>query len=371
MPVLSLIIVVCGLIYIINRIYAKYWSRDLSLSIRFSASKAFEGDSLYLSEEIVNRKWLPLPWIAVKFQISKNLLFEDETNNNISDDCYRNDLFSIMAYQKITRKLNFVCDKRGYYPIKSIDLLSTNLLLSKRYYKFIDANTYLTVYPRPLNLQGLDFDSKKITGSIAARRFINPDPFEFKGVREYQPYDDFKTINFKASAKTNQWMVNMFDCTISKEIVILLNLEDYSSWSSMDLFEQSIRLAATLAEYYIREGIPCSLISGSRDITNKEPVSIESGQSVQHLFRIYEALARLDLTQSTASIIEYMPKDIFYQNENKTFILISTYHDQPLHQRYKELRRNYNNIYWILPKFYDTKISISDKTITYWEADNE
>ncbi len=37
-------------------------------------------------------------------------------------------------------------------------------------------------------------------GDIATKRFLMEDPYMFKGIREYQPHDSFKSINFKAYA---------------------------------------------------------------------------------------------------------------------------------------------------------------------------
>lgn len=371
MPVISLIIILYLFIHITNVIYYKFWKRNLTLDIFFSSSEAFEGDKLYLTEILTNRKILPLPWVAVKFQISKYLLFADQNNFKISDDYYKNDLFSIMSYQKVTRKLDFICGKRGIYRIKSAELLSHNLLLTEKLISHVESSTFLTVYPKLLNIDDLRLDSKRITGEILSKRFINPDPFEFRGIREYQAFDDFKSINFKATAKANELMVNMYEYTISKEIIILLNFEHYGSWIDYHLFEKTISLAATLANLYISESIPVKVISGSCDILDKSTVDTGSGSSMSHLYCIYEALARLDLDSEAVPIVDLMPHPVFSANEDKIHILISTYHGNNLTDAFNMLQEGFSNIYWLLPYTMDIKLDGIDKNVITWEVNHD
>ena len=72
MPIV-LILCVAGLLYWLqNWIYHRYWNKNLSVSVRFTDQFMFEGAATALTETITNRKILPLPWIYVKFQISRN-----------------------------------------------------------------------------------------------------------------------------------------------------------------------------------------------------------------------------------------------------------------------------------------------------------
>ena len=369
------IIEVCFAIFLLSvaqRLLFKYfWKRGLTIEVGFSASAASEGDTLNLTETLTNRKILPLPWVSAKFQVSKHLQFLDSTNSQVSDDYYRNDLFSVMMFQKITRTLPFVCGKRGFYRIKSIDLVSNDILYTSKLYSPEKSGAQLTVYPKLINVDEFAVPYKKISGNILARRFINPDPFEFKGIREYQSYDSFKSINFKASAKTGRYMVNMYDYTVSQEIIILLNLQKYSSFVSFPLYEKSIRLAASLAEYYIKEGIPVSLISGAKDIITEKAAVILSGQSAFHLNAVFEALARITLDSDAYPITEFT-RGFSGDNGNKVFILISTYNEPDIEQEFGRLRETGSDALWIIPSEYDTKITANmekaDGKIVRWEV---
>ena len=74
--------------------YAKHWDEELFVSLAFSRKSTVRGESCELLETIENRKLLPLPVLKVKFQVSRQLAFEDAgTESSVTDQYYRNDVF--------------------------------------------------------------------------------------------------------------------------------------------------------------------------------------------------------------------------------------------------------------------------------------
>ncbi|NLB45170.1 MAG: DUF58 domain-containing protein, partial [Clostridiaceae bacterium] len=132
MVLIGLIILFVALVALQRHIYGRFWSRHLTVDLVFSAKTGVEGGSVKLTEVITSRKALPLPWLTVKFQVSRHLVFSDKLHATITDDYYREDLFSLGMYQRIRRTLPVVMKKRGYYTIKSIDLVSSDLLLTRK-----------------------------------------------------------------------------------------------------------------------------------------------------------------------------------------------------------------------------------------------
>lgn len=77
--------------------YAKHWDEELFVSLAFSRKSTVRGESCELLETIENRKLLPLPVLKVKFQVSRQLAFEDAgTESSVTDQYYRNDVFSVL-----------------------------------------------------------------------------------------------------------------------------------------------------------------------------------------------------------------------------------------------------------------------------------
>ncbi|MDR1531853.1 MAG: DUF58 domain-containing protein [Clostridiales bacterium] len=368
MTVLIVILAIVLFVKLTDLIYSRYWNAGLKFSINFSRRTAFEGEPLELTEVLSNAAVLPLPWVAVKFRISRDLLFSDTRNAQISDDYYRSDVFSVMMFQKITRRLPFVCGKRGFYIVKNIDLVSGNLLLNHKLIAHINCGESLTVYPRLIEPRELSVPYKKITGELLARRFIQADPFEFKGIREYQPYDSFRSINFKATAKAGRFMVNVNDSTISQEIIAVLNLQPYASWFGDTLFEQAIRMAASLASRCVKDGVPFRMVSNGRDIITGREIDIHSGSGGEHLANIYKALARIDLSKEVKPIAPWLNE----QTQDAVYFLISTYQDSDLAEAFNQVRTRAFGV-WVIPAFRETAVKVPlDDFVRKWEvADNE
>ena len=56
-------------------IYKKYAFRHLHYRITVPSPEVFEGDEVYLYEEIENRKWLPMPFVKVDTELPEGLAF--------------------------------------------------------------------------------------------------------------------------------------------------------------------------------------------------------------------------------------------------------------------------------------------------------
>jgi uncharacterized protein (DUF58 family) len=82
------------------------------------------------------------------------------------------------------------------------------------------------------------------------------DPFEFAGIREYRREDPMNRINWKASARTGELMVNQPDATTEHHVTILLDLDDPYILKNEALLEESIRITAGLAAQLIRAKMP-------------------------------------------------------------------------------------------------------------------
>jgi len=247
--------------FLIRLLYRRSTLHKLGVEVSFSASRATEGAKLTLTTVLTNSKWLPLPWVAVKLHMSRHLLFDDMENAQISDQYYRNDLYSILMRQRITRRLSFVCGRRGYYSLPTVDLSAWDLLMETKSAQMVECGAHLTVYPATLPIPEVDNLCVQIYGQLRARNIMHPDPFSFRGLREYSPHDPLKAINFKASAKAQELMVNLWEHMNARQVILLYNLQRYSIWHNEVLDEYTIKLVASLAERLTQENVPIRFIT--------------------------------------------------------------------------------------------------------------
>jgi len=349
MAILFMAIIVLLLVALQNHLYNRFWDMGLDLDLKFSAPEAFEGETIYLMEKVVNRKLLPLPWLTARFRVSKELLFFDGENISTSDSHYRSDVFSIMHYQSITRRLKFTCGKRGYYRLRGAEALCQNILFTKRFGKEFDCDAALTVFPAILEWdEEKDINYRRIESAVLSHSLINPDVFEFKGIREYQPGDSVRFVNFKASAISQQLMVNLHANTSSKRVKMYLNLEPYSSFPDNELYEAAIRISATLASRLIDDDVSVGFKTNGKDISTTQAMELDSGNSSAHLYKIFEALARIGLIHECSAFSEYLDE---LADDGSVHIIISPNYDKGIMQAFDELIGRGVSAQMIIPHF--------------------
>ena len=300
MTIIILGLIAAALFFAQQKLYQELWNKGLSVSLKFQDLAVYAGEETYLSEVVENRKWLPLPALKVKFQCAAAIKFAADLSSQVSDMYYRNDLFSLMPYRRITRNHRVTCSRRGYYGIKGIDLVGADLFLSREMVESRAGETWIYVYPAPAPLEQMDALLRKISGEAQSRRHLQTDPFSFRGIREYSPYDELKSVNWKATAKSEDIKVNVHDYTAIMDTAIFLNLKDRKWSSSAEHIEKAISIAAYLAGLYLERGITVSLYANGYDALQDTTLCMENKKDYRQMEQINVMLARLDTQREAA-----------------------------------------------------------------------
>jgi len=310
-------------------IYEKLWYLKLHIQVKFGVDHIFEGEQGELKETVENRKWLPLAMLKVKFKTDRRLLFDNHKGSRTTDQYYRNDVFRIGGGEKVTRTLKFTGSRRGYYTIDSIDLVAADLFFLGQMVTEQPVKTELYVYPRPYDSSKLRQSMIQLNGEILSKRHLLEDPFEYRGIREYQPYDDMRRINWKATAKTGALKVNERNYTSLKSVRIFFNIQDDNILKKEDCVEMSLRIVASLCTFFLRQGIQVSCYGNGVDIVTHQPVSIASRAGQGQMDAIYRALARVDTEQPTADFSGTFEEMLFFKDEGafSCFVAPNQYDD--------------------------------------------
>lgn len=285
--------IIAFLLFILEqKIYKKMWNRKLAVSIRFTSGNIFEGDEGSIQEIIENRKRLLLSMLNVKFSTSRNLEFDDGSGSRTTDQYYRNDVFMVGSREKVTRTLSFKGIHRGVYSITKADLIASDLFLVSRMVDEAPVNTTLYVYPRPFDSEEFKLSLKQLNGDVLAKRHLLEDPFEYRGIREYQLFDSMRSINWRASAKTGELKVNQKNYTALKSVRIFMNLEDSGVLKKPECVEASIQIVAGLCEFFLSQGMQTACYANASDMFTGEILSLEANGGANQMNAIYRALAR-------------------------------------------------------------------------------
>ncbi len=362
-------------LFIIRKIYIKNWSKGIEADIEMSENVTFPGEELILTETIVNRKWLPLPMVMVKFEVDRSFLFGNEVvNTNVSDHCYKSDVFSLLFYQKIVRKIPLVCTRRGYFTIDNINLVSTDVMMDKTLATVVRLDRTIMVYPEEISSQQVEIPYRRIMGTVLTRQYTYEDPFEFRGIRQYETYDSLKDVNWTASAKTGELKVNVHDYTAARQVCILLNLEKDGIWEYEELKEKAISMACSLACRLTRQAVSVSLLSNGRDVITGKELVMEAGCDESHRTAIMEGLARIDLKKQPDDFENVIEKHIKELGDGVIYCMISTSRREALQRYYAGIAAESEGSIWIYPchKGFDERFDYVDKSeIVRWEVEHE
>ncbi len=369
MVVLNILIVFIALVVLQRAIYYHFWNRNLAVDLMFSAKTGIEGSSVWLTEIITSRKALPLPWLVVKFHVSRHLMFPDHLHASVTDNYYREDLFSIGMYQRLSRTLQVDLHKRGYFTIRSIDLISSDLLLTEKLVSQTQSLSVLTVTPRLIPRYDLAIPYSRLVGPVLAAQALLPDPFEFRSIREYQNFDTLKSVNWLATARTGQLKVNVHEYTATREVLILLNVEFETAFDEERLVEEGIRITASLCEYLVEDGISCGLVSNACDIITGATVDIPPGQSNQHTRQVHEQLGRIDLTRKTTDFAALFASRTLEKSDDVVFLVVSLNCSLRLSHSWAQYLGQGGQGLWIIPQYEDDKERLPDvpDAAFYWE----
>ena len=325
-----MVIIVIGLIavslfYLQKFIYFRLWDKELNVVLKFRDETVRAGESTILMQIVENRKWLPLPVLKVKFQCSGNLLFAADKSSQVTDLYNRNDMFSMMPYRRFTRNHKVICSKRGYYGIRGIDLVSADLFLTQEMVRSRFGETWIYVIPAIFDVSELDAMLQKISGEMAHRRHLLPDPFAFRGIREYTPFDELKTVNWKASARSDDLKVNIYDYSAVNSVSVFINVKNRQLSGSDEQIEKAMSIASYLAEVYLTNGIKFSIYANGKDIMTDSILAMEENQNRKQLEHINIMLARIDLNREVEPFTIFEER-INQQKDRLVFIISPDWH---------------------------------------------
>ena len=349
---------------------------NLSLKVNFSKNIADFGEDIELIEVVENRKRLPLPFIILKFETPREIRFFDDVKVTTSDFIYREDMLTMKPCSKHTRRIKVKCSKRGYYVFPRVGITTSDMFLMEKFTKDFDNDAHLMVLPKVLKTGITEILMSITTSEMQCRRTMLTDPFSLAGIREYGPNDPMKSINWKASAKAGELMVNQNASTCAQKVHIFVNLEPYNPKNSTTLLESAISLAYTYLIELANLGIPASFYTNGRDSLSDMPVVSEAEAGSSSIEKRGIMLAGIDLKKPVLSFTGMVEKYISSTDQSDFILLISPQFSDSLRTLVAELKTLRPSLLWIMPCNSTTpdlglEPSLSDSYLRWEVAGNE
>ena len=206
----------------------------------------------------------------------------------------RRDICFLMAFRpgEGRRELSYRLrpTRRGVYGFGRIRVfVTTRLGLLQRRYTCGEAQD-VKVYPSYLMLHHYEFlaihQNLKETGIKRIRRVGHHT--EFEQIKDYVQGDDYRTINWRATARRHQLMVNVYQDERSQHIYHLIDKGRVmqQAFNGMTLLDYAINASLVLSHVAVKKGDQAGLITFADHIDTMLPASRHSG----HMQRMLETL---------------------------------------------------------------------------------
>lgn len=213
--------------------------------------------------------------------------------------------------------------ERGEYNFGSLNIYASSPIgfVSKRFNFQKDA--ILPSYPSFVHLRKYELmalQNEFLLGGVRKIRKLGH-TMEFEQIKEYVPGDDIRTINWKATSKTNRLMVNQFQDEKSQRIFMLIDTGRTMKmpFNGLSLLDYSINATMALSHIILKKGDRAGMMTFSKKTENKIAGENKSGQ----LKKISEALYNVK-TDFFESDFNRLYQDVKYTINQRSLILLFT-----------------------------------------------
>ena len=318
----------------VRRDVKKTTQTALTYHFEFSTDELFEGEYLYLIQEITNDSDRDIAFLKTETLMPEGLrivLVEDGLLYSGNDtECQSvQSVFNLPAGSSVRRKWRVLATKRGVYQAEQVQMVAIyndplgTMATSYKLEVQSAGHTRLTVLPRVKEWITHMALSPTYAGERILPRGLIHDPMAFCGVRDYEPRDPLNTIDWKQSARLGRTVVRETEYQYNDSYNIVLNMQSVliepnpPDISTPAYIEDCISVCASLLDSAVRRDIPVALIANVPTVEQYgHPISEEDGtdQSIfcseeyrrqAQVIRAYRMLAALPM-QMTVTVEQLM-----------------------------------------------------------------
>lgn len=238
----------CFVILLFSRIWAARSLKDLVITESIPMREVFHGEEIQVRFEVHNNKRLPVAWLNLEtgdFQKEneERLRREEEdgrrkpeiieTKSNYVIEVEKESasrLFEIgwiSGQESLTVQQSLKGLSRGVYKVGTSKIRSGDPFLLFCCEQPHMGSTEVLVYPPLLDFPWPDFGRKYPNGNIADKNVVFTDPAYKIGIKDYEPSDSLRSINWAASARYQALKTNIPEGKAVSRCVIFLDATNF------------------------------------------------------------------------------------------------------------------------------------------------
>jgi uncharacterized protein (DUF58 family) len=283
-------------------LWARYALRRVTYQRNLPEDHAFAGETVGVTLRVTNRKPLPLPWIEIHEQFPETLIAASGDGPDDAESGFRRLgagvsltwRTSVGAHERVSRDVELQCPARGVY-----ELGPAVLRAGDAFGLYVDeraetSRARVIVYPRIVDLPDLALPSRRPFGERRGELRVFKDPSRIAGVRDYNPGDELRRIDWNATARLGKLQSRTYEPTSSLHLYLALNTQTLTpAWSGYiaNLLERSIEVAASIARDAYDSRYAVGLLANSSFPDADHAIRIAPGRRPEQFIRVLEALA--------------------------------------------------------------------------------
>ncbi|PJB12316.1 MAG: DUF58 domain-containing protein [Flavobacteriales bacterium CG_4_9_14_3_um_filter_40_17] len=212
---------------------------------------------------------------------------------------------------------------RGEYIFGNLNVFAIGYFkLIKRKYTFGHARQ-VACYPSFVQLRKYEFLAvSKLPQSYGLKKIRRiGHTLEFEQIKDYVVGDDFRTINWKATAKTSRYMVNQYQDETSQPIYSIIDVGRVMKmpFEGLKLLDYAINASLAFSKVAILKKDKAGLMTFSKTVDNSLPASSRAA----HMQAIMERLYNID-TQFSDSDFGALHAALKYQLNQRSLLILYT-----------------------------------------------
>ena len=269
----------------------------------FSETRAFLGETVELTLEVSNRKFLPITWLQVVDIFPSALPIRGSSPNDDAAQVKLNratnlgeftSFWSLGAFGRLRRRFTVNCTQRGYHTYGPAALTAGDGFGMFARSGTLPDQERLIVYPKLYTATELRLPAKNPFGERVAEARLVEDPLRTAGIRPWQAHDGIKRVHWKATARYQELLSRVYEPTEEPQVLIFLNvatLQRHWLGHIPELMERAISVAGSLAVQCAAMRLPVGLIANGYLPGSDQPLRLLPGRSPDQIVHIMELLA--------------------------------------------------------------------------------
>jgi uncharacterized protein (DUF58 family) len=316
-------------------VWSRYAPRRLFYERIVPEDHAFPDEEVVVTLRVTNRKPLPLPWIEMQDSFPEAMRSDDPLSTYGSSNTGRLGVSwttSAAAYDKIFRDYVLKAPERGVYELGPASVRTGDPFGLFPQQRMGVQNTRILVYPRIVDVGEQALPARRPFGERTGGLRIFEDPARVSGLRDYEPGDLLRRVDWNATARLGRIQSRIYDPTSSHHLLVCLNTATLTPhWAGFvpELFEGGITIAASLAKQAHEQRFAVGLLATSSVADAHRAIRVPPSRTEGQLIRMLEALAiitpyvldslaamldreehRLALGTTLAIVTAIMPEDL-------------------------------------------------------------